>query len=61
MAVMNVFPQWLMYISVMNHYRMDHGILMVKVFINYLSKRYEPLPKIGMIKDPHVKNSVIVL
>ncbi len=45
-AVMNVPPDWLMYISVMNRHKVDHEILMLKVFINYLSKRYEPLPKI---------------
>lgn len=44
--MMNVFPDWLMYISVMNRHKMDHEILMLKVFINYLSVRHEPLPKI---------------
>lgn len=38
LVVMNVFPDRLMYISVMNHYKMDHKILMLKVVINYLSE-----------------------
>lgn len=43
MPVMNVFPDWLMYISVMNHYKMDHEIFILKVFISHLRdmKRYQ--------------------
>ena len=54
-AVMNV--SGLANISVMNHHKIDLEISTLKVFINYLSKRYEPLPKIEMMEDPRVKNS----